>query len=69
MASKSGASVDHLQEGEEGWRGDEMNHLLPRIQLGDLVLGADDPDLHGGRHTSQGTYPAALASLELENQI
>jgi len=48
---------------------DEMNHPLIRIQLGNLVSGADDSDLHGGWHTPQGTYPAVLASSELANQI
>ena len=66
---QSGAPVDKLQEVKEGWRCDEMNHLLPRIQLGDLIPGADYMYLHGGRHTSQVTYPAALASSELANQI
>jgi hypothetical protein len=64
-----GALVDQLQESNGGWRGDEMNHPLPWIKLGDLLFGADDSDLHGGGHTPHGAYPAARAFSELENQI
>lgn len=64
-----GASVDQLQK-DEGSRGDgEVDHPLLWVKFGYLVLGVDNPNPHGGLHTPQGTYPAALASSELANQI
>lgn len=39
-----------------------------QISRADLLI-SPKPNSHGGLHTPQGTYPAALASAELENQI
>ena len=64
-----GASIDQLQEDKGGGMVGQMNHSRLWVKSAYFGPGADDMDLHGGWHTPQGTYPAALASLELENQI